>query len=205
MALSGRKPMLTCIHAAATRRAPTRIRNGVSAPVKRHTAARNSLGVKGDGSLGRAAAQRLWKFDMPLEDVERRAAGAGQPALVKGVVNLGVGQSELKIPERARAKHRATRLDGNLPVETGQRLLETRVRRHLADLDLPRWRTTQAADKLVQFNLEPGIDPALDMPLEQPSEAGRCERKRQDDGDGGGDEEPDAERCEAHAGSPPRT
>ena len=63
----------------------------------------------------------------------------------------------------------------------------------------------QPADELVELHFEPGVEPAFDMALEQPCQTSGGESKRQEYGDSGGDKQSDAERPEAHAGSPRRT
>ena len=162
--------------------------------------------VPGHGNARRAAAHACGKLDAPLQEVELRLAGAGNPVMVDGIVHLGLDrQHQLGIPQRARPQDRAVLLMDDLPVEARQGHSEPRIGGLCRKGELPCGRAFEMRRELIQVYRELGIDAALHVAFEQNCQSISGEAE----GDGGryrpGDEQPQAQRSQRHPGSAPMT
>jgi hypothetical protein len=77
----------------------------------------NLRGVEAHGGAHHFRPEASGQLDAALEQIERLAARSLHPMMADLVVDrlLG-GQRDLEVPQRARAHHRAVRLDRHLPI-----------------------------------------------------------------------------------------
>jgi len=131
----------------------------------------NLRGVEAHGGAHHFRPEARGQLDAALEQIERLAARPLHPMMADLVIDrfLG-GQGDLEVPQRARAHHRAVRLDRHLPIQPRERLLEAWIDRWARHHQLVIRSGIESCDQLIEMRPELAVDPPLDVTFEQHGE-----------------------------------